>query len=58
MYLSTLVYCLPKGDEFMSNINELLGDHVTLEIEFLDRIYLNGDEFGPAFIKICSYDQL
>ena len=26
----------------MSNINELLRDHVTLEIECLDRIYLNG----------------
>jgi hypothetical protein len=42
MYLSNLVYYLPKGDEFMSNINELLRDHVTLEIECLDRIYLNG----------------
>jgi hypothetical protein len=39
----------------MPNINELLRDHVTLEIECLDRIYLNDDEFGPAFIKICSY---
>jgi len=55
MYLSNLVYCLPKGDEFMPNINELLRDHVTLEIECLDRIYLNDDEFGPGFIKIYSY---
>ena len=39
----------------MPNINELLRDHVTLEIECLDRIYLNDDEFGPGFIKICSY---
>jgi hypothetical protein len=42
MYLSDLVYCLPKGDEFMPNINELLRDHVILEVECLDRIYLNG----------------
>jgi len=26
----------------MPNINDLLGDHVTLEVECLDRIYLNG----------------
>ena len=26
----------------MPNINELLNDHVTLEVECLDRIYLNG----------------
>jgi len=26
----------------MQNINELLRDHVTLEIEWLNRIYLNG----------------
>jgi hypothetical protein len=42
MYLLNFVCCLPKGDEFMPNINELLRDHITLEIECLDRIYLNG----------------
>ena len=26
----------------MSNVNELLREHVTLEVECLDRIYLNG----------------
>jgi len=26
----------------MQNINDLLRDHVTLEVECLDRIYLNG----------------
>ncbi|MBW2006330.1 MAG: hypothetical protein JRI72_17360 [Deltaproteobacteria bacterium] len=26
----------------MPNINDLLRDHVTLQVEFLDRIYLNG----------------
>ena len=26
----------------MPNINDLLRDHVTLEVEWLDRIYLNG----------------
>ena len=67
----------------MANINELLDGHVTLEVECLDRLYLNGyierliwggqlrcylkeqvnhyycylddADFGPGFLKICSY---
>ena len=26
----------------MANINELLEDHITLEVECIDRLYLNG----------------
>ena len=26
----------------MTNVNDLLGDHVTLTVDWMDRIYLNG----------------
>ena len=37
-------FCIlaPKGGKLMPNINDFLCDHVTLEIESPDRIYLNG----------------
>ena len=39
----------------MTNINELLQDHVTLEVECLDRIYLNGYILTPYGFKVCRF---
>jgi hypothetical protein len=62
----------------MITVAQLLKEHVSLDIECVDRIYLNGyipslqtpqgltsfmryhfyiddADFGPAFIKICTY---
>src|SRR5881397_1267682 len=41
-------------------VAQVLKDHVTLEVEGIDRMYLNyfyglDEDFGPFFIKFCTY---